>query len=119
MENSISPITVTRPTPPVEATGRSRLEEARQASVDEAEASTQAERPSAENVAAAVEKINDFIQITRRDLQFSVDDETGRTVVKVLDSETDEVIRQIPAEEILTIAANLDEVRGLLFKAKA
>lgn len=72
-----------------------------------------------ENVVSAVNKINEFIQVIRRDLQFSVDADTGMTVVKVMDSESQEVIRQIPSEEVLAIAANLEEARGLLFKAKA
>jgi flagellar protein FlaG len=75
--------------------------------------------PRSEGVVAAVKKINDFIQVIRRDLQFSVDEDTGMTVVKVMDAETEEVIRQIPSEEVLAIAANLEEARGLLFKAKA
>lgn len=70
-------------------------------------------------LADAVEKINDFIQIARSDLVFSVDEHTGRTVVAVVDAQTQEVIRQIPSEEVLAIAARLDEARGLLFEGKA
>jgi flagellar protein FlaG len=40
-------------------------------------------------------------------------------VVAVVDAETQEVIRQIPSEEVLAIAARLDEARGLLFEGKA
>lgn len=70
-------------------------------------------------LATAVEQINDFIQIARRDLVFSVDERTGQTVVSVVDAQTQEVIRQIPSEEVLAIAARLDEARGLLFEDKA
>lgn len=66
----------------------------------------------------AVKQINDFIQVARRDLVFSVDERTGQTVVTVVDAQTQEVIRQIPSEEVLAIAARLDEARGLLFESK-
>jgi flagellar protein FlaG len=72
-----------------------------------------------QDVSKAVQKINDFVKVVRRDLEFSVDEATGRTVITVKDSETDEVIRQIPPEEVLSIAENLENVQGLLLKAKA
>jgi flagellar protein FlaG len=70
-------------------------------------------------VSKAVQKINDFVRVVRRDLEFSVDENTGRTVITVRDADTDEVIRQIPPEEVLSIAENLGDVQGLLLKAKA
>ncbi len=76
--------------------------------------------PSSEQeLASAVKKINDFFQVVRRDLQFSIDGDSGLTVVKVVDVESGEVIRQIPSEEVLAIAASLDQARGVLFRAKA
>ena len=118
MENSLLSKIATAPKQPVDTASRPRIEQPRTAPITEA-AVEQPHEASADQVVAAISKINDFIQITRRDLQFSVHDETGLTVVKVLDSDTQEVIRQIPAEEVLAIAANLEEVRGLLFQAKA
>lgn len=67
----------------------------------------------------AVARINDFVQVVQRDLRFSVDDTTGRTVVKVIDAETDQMVRQIPADEILAIAENLQELQGVLFRGEA
>lgn len=67
----------------------------------------------------AVARISDFVQVVQRDLRFSVDDATGRTVVKVIDSETDQVVRQIPADEILAIAENLEALQGVLFRGEA
>jgi flagellar protein FlaG len=49
------------------------------------------------------------------DLQFSVDDGSGQVVVTVTDATTGKVIREIPPPEILTLAARLDEMIGLLF----
>ncbi|MDA0189672.1 MAG: flagellar protein FlaG, partial [Proteobacteria bacterium] len=53
------------------------------------------------------------------DIQFSIDEDTGTTVVKIIDRTTDEVIRQIPSEEMLDIAKALDRLQGLLIKQKA
>ena len=66
------------------------------------------EKTSIERVESAVSKISDFVQSFQRDLQFTVDKESDRLVVKVVDSETQEVIRQIPSEETLRIAKSLD-----------
>ena len=76
---------------------------------------------SHEEVLDAVRNLNDFVQKSRRELNFSVDDQTGRTVVKVIDHETKEVIRQIPAEEVLAVARRAAEEmddKGNLFKVE-
>lgn len=70
-------------------------------------------------VEEAVSSIEKFTQSIRRDLSFSLDDSSGRVVVKVTDSTSGEVIRQIPSEEALRLAERLDEARSLLFKAEA
>ena len=51
-------------------------------------------------------------------LQFSIDDDSGRTVVKVVDRQTEEVLRQIPSEEMLDIARALGKLKGLLVEQK-
>ena len=67
----------------------------------------------------AVTSIQSFVQNIRRDLNFSVDDSSGRVVVKVTDRASGDVIRQLPSEEALRLAESLEEVRSLLFKAEA
>jgi len=62
---------------------------------------------SAEKVSAAVAQMNEYIQSTQRDLRFSIDRESGETIVKVLDRQTQEVIRQIPDDVFLKLAQNL------------
>lgn len=73
----------------------------------------------ATDVERAVTQVNQFIQTLNRDLQFTVDEHSGRTIIKVLDSETKEVIRQIPPEELLQIANHLTEDGSLLLRARA
>ena len=81
---------------------------------------TAAEGESARaQVEDAVSTIQGFVQSVRRNLDFQLDDSTGRVVVKVTDSESGDVIRQIPSEEALKLAESLEEVRSLLFKAEA
>ena len=70
-------------------------------------------------VESVVSRISDFVQNFQRDLQFTVDKESGRTVIKVIDSKTEELIRQIPAEETLRIARNLDSPESLILREQA
>ena len=68
----------------------------------------------------AVTKLNDYVQNIQRDLSFSVDQDSGQTVIKVLDTQTKEVIRQIPAEETLKLAASIDnQLSHLLVEDRA
>lgn len=67
----------------------------------------------------AVKAVNDFVKSVNNSLQFSVDGDTGKTVVKVIDSATKEVIKQFPSEEMLAIAKALDGIKGLLVHQKA
>ncbi len=62
-----------------------------------------------EDLAQAVSHLKEYVQHMKRDMDFSVDDKTGRFVVKVYDSETKELIRQIPSEEMLAISRHLVE----------
>jgi len=72
----------------------------------------------AEKVKKAVKDIEAFLASSRRNLEFSTDEESGRIVVKVIASETGELIRQLPSEEALKIAHSLSDVNSLLFNAK-
>ena len=52
-------------------------------------------------------------------LQFSLDESSGQTIARVVDSETGELIRQIPSKELLEIAQAIDKMQGMLLKQKA
>lgn len=67
----------------------------------------------------ALAHMQDATQTLQRHLNFSLDDSTGRLMVKVTDSSSGEVIRQMPSEEALRLAESLDEMRSLLFQAQA
>lgn len=72
-----------------------------------------------ERLKDAADKANEFVKELSSRLQFSVDKDTGRTVVKVIDQETEEVIRQIPPKEMLEIAKALDLIQGMIIRKKA
>lgn len=72
-----------------------------------------------ERLDQVVARLNDFVQQIQRDLNFSVDTQSGRTVVRVLDGATREVIRQIPSEEVLQRIQNLEDLQGLLLRDQA
>lgn len=72
-----------------------------------------------EEIGKAIQQVNDFLKPINNSIQFNLDDETGITVVKVVDLATQEVIRQIPSEEMLAISQAIDTMKGLLIKQKA
>jgi flagellar protein FlaG len=80
----------------------------------------QPQRSSREDVQKAIEAIRERIQpITTDDLRFSVDDESGETVVRITDAKTGDLVRQIPSEEAIAIAKDLDRLNGLLLRQQA
>lgn len=84
-----------------------------------AAAAPQEAKPSRQQLDNAVKAVNDFVNPVNNSLQFRVDDDTGKTIVKVIDKTTNEVIRQFPSEEMIAIAKALDGIKGLLFRQKA
>lgn len=57
-----------------------------------------------------IEELQQFNQSIDRSLQFQVDDELGVTIVRVVDKETDELIRQFPPEELINLSRRLKEL---------
>lgn len=74
---------------------------------------------SQEDLSQAVNDINKSLQFLANGLVFSVDDSSKRQIVKVVDSHTNEVIRQFPTEQALQLAKVLDQVLGKLLNEKA
>ncbi|MBI6920410.1 flagellar protein FlaG [Pseudomonas monteilii] len=72
-----------------------------------------------DQVKAAVSQIESFLSSTRRNLEFTTDEESGKVVVRIIASDTGELVRQLPSEEALRIAHSLNDVNSLLFDAKA
>ena len=66
-----------------------------------------------------VSEMNNLVREMHRELRFSVDDDSGDTVIKVIDRQTDEVVRQIPSEELMHLRKRLQEAAGVIFEDSA
>lgn len=75
--------------------------------------------PTPQQVENAVAQVQEFLAPVAQNLQFSVDTESGKTVVKLIDAKSQEVLRQIPSEEMLAIARALGRLQGMLVSQKA
>ncbi len=77
---------------------------------------------SEDDLRKIVEKTQNQIQMVRRDLSLSFDDETGHLIIKVIDRDSEEVVRQIPAEEVMAfirqLSKSLDSRDGGLIQEK-
>lgn len=89
-------------------------------------ASANAELPSLEELQDAIDVMNNAVAIQKRSLSFSIDDDSGREVIKVVDFKTSELIRQIPSEELLKVAQDVKRLQqemgrsiGLLVNSRA
>jgi flagellar protein FlaG len=78
--------------------------------------STEANRA---NLTAAVNKLNELVAPALQTIQFSMDEEAGRMVVKVVDTATQKTIRQIPNEEVLAFSKTLGRLQGLVVRERA
>lgn len=75
--------------------------------------------PTLDQVTEAVSKLNQSSQAKSQGLEFSIDNDSKRTIVKVVDQTTKEVLRQIPSPEALEIAKSLDSTKGVFIKQTA
>ena len=75
--------------------------------------------PSAAAVKAAVERANETLHAISQAVEFAYDEDAKQTVVRVVDTEDHQVLRQIPAPEMLEIARALERMQSLLIRAKA
>ncbi|WP_246026198.1 flagellar protein FlaG [Saccharospirillum alexandrii] len=73
-----------------------------------------AKASGAEELEQAVATLNDYVQNTERKLNFQLDEDAGLTIIRVYDKQTDELIRQIPNEEAVSLAQKLNEEEPLL-----
>ncbi|MBG9994174.1 flagellar protein FlaG [Pseudoalteromonas sp. NZS127_1] len=67
-----------------------------------------------EQLEEMAQQLQDFMGEMNRSLQFKVDEDSGRDVIKVLDKNSGEVIKQYPSEEVLSLVSKLSESAGIL-----
>ncbi|MBU1237180.1 MAG: flagellar protein FlaG [Gammaproteobacteria bacterium] len=122
IQTAFNPMPASAPEPRGMASGETKMVVAKPAppSADPPPAEKPAAAPSAPELAAAVDSINRSLEPESRNLKFSIDDHTDRVIVKVVDKETGETLRQIPPEEVLAIAESIkDYQKGLILSQKA
>lgn len=88
------------------------------APVQETQTATAAQPVSKSQVEEAIKQIKEFVSMSGKEINFSIDETSGVRVVKVMDRATNEVIRQIPSEEVIAIARALDKLQGLFVSDK-
>ena len=90
----------------------------RQGSNSQEKATTGEKKYAEEEVIEGIEKANkDFVAYDRR-FEFSIHEKTKQIMVKIIDSVTDEVIRELPPEKVLDMVAGLWEVAGIIVDKK-
>lgn len=67
--------------------------------------------PNAEQVTDALNVVNKAAVFEQRSLSFMLDETSGRSVIKVMNKETEQVIRQIPSEELLKVAQDIKRLQ--------
>lgn len=77
------------------------------------------QQTSPAQVSEALQSINKALETMSQNLEFTVDEDSHRTIVKVIDQQTKEVIRQMPTAEAVEISKALDKLQGLLIRQKA
>lgn len=76
-------------------------------------------QPQHAELSNAVADLNKVAQAASQGVRFSVDEDTGRTVVKVVDTQTDKVLRQIPTVEALKLWRSIEQMQGVMLRDSA
>ena len=71
-----------------------------------------------EQLEKVAQQLQDFVGNMNRGLEFSVDKDSGRDVIKVIDKSSGDLVKQFPSEEVLTLVAKLSDMVGGFIDAK-
>jgi len=111
--------------PAVETSFQGRIQQGVQAT-SKTEKAQEAKNETADMRSATNEKLeriakamSDYIRSIQRDLHIKIDDQTDKVVIQVISKSDGKIIRQVPPEELLKIAAKIEEMVGVLFDKSA
>lgn len=109
-------------TDPLTVPGSSRVSGSKETEAKAKVASEERSNASRMEVKKAIEEGNSLLQVVQRNLQFKLDDDTKELVVKVVDSESGEIVRQVPSDEMLAIIKRMKELQdtqGVIIRDQA
>jgi len=86
-----------------------------QESLRESEVESEEPQQSIEETRDIVESLNNAMSLLQRGVAFQVDENTERTIVKIIDRETSETIKQFPSEDLVKLIERMQEMQSLLF----
>lgn len=84
-----------------------------------ASASIKKQREQNQKVREVAQQLNKAMEASNTKLTFVVDQESKKAIVKVVDAETNQVIRQIPSEEAVLVAKKISRMMGILYDTSA
>jgi flagellar protein FlaG len=79
---------------------------------------TESAPPPLQEVQKAVATLNRLAASVNTSVRFNIDDSSGKTVITVMDTDKDEIIRQIPSKEALELSQSLAAQQGVMLKTK-
>jgi flagellar protein FlaG len=94
----------------------SQLELDRISTIQATDEIKQTQQEKDDNLTQGANELTAMVSMMQKGLKFSVDEESGKQVIKVQDVSSGDIIRQIPSEEALKLAEKLSEVSGILMK---
>lgn len=110
--------TVELPPTPVAQTAETQAA-GTQATITQA-AAQQSAQPTNAQLQSAIEKVNQAMLQANTGVEFSIDHDSNKTLVKVVDTKTGDTIKQFPSKEMIAISQSIDQFqKGLLLKQKA
>ena len=71
-----------------------------------------------EEIREVVDSLNNVMSLLQRGVSFQVDDSTQRTIVKIIDNETDETIKQFPTEDLVRLIERMQEMQSIIFDSE-
>lgn len=95
-----------------------KLNAANVAVESEGESKVESKALTPEQLEKVAQQLQDFVGNMNRGLEFSVDKDSGRDVIKVIDKSSGDLVKQFPSEEVLTLVAKLSDMVGGFIDAK-
>lgn len=113
-----------KPVASVEATDSSNVNKLRASDKEESTSSSEQAKEAnkapltPQQLEKVAQQLQDFVGEMNRGLVFSVDKDSGRDVIKVIDKDSGDLVKQYPSEEVLTLVAKLSDMVGGFIDAK-